>query len=91
MHNVEDVLQVKEVFPSLLVDEVEKMLKAKNSRKGSKKPRINITTREPLRKEVIIPMTKQITELIVNSAHIHITNVNKCLKNSKSDIITDFI
>ena len=48
-------------------------------------------TRGLLRKEVIILIAKHIAELIVNSAHIHIANVNKCLKNSKSDIITDFI
>ena len=36
-------------------------------------------------------MTKVNTELIINPAHIHISNVNKCLKNSKSDIIADFI
>ena len=68
-----------------------KMLKAKNSGVGNKKPKINMTTRELLRKEVIIPMAKSNTELIVNSAHTHISNVNKCLKNSKSDIVADFI
>ena len=36
-------------------------------------------------------MTKTNTELIINSAHIHISNINKCLKNSKSDIFADFI
>ena len=36
-------------------------------------------------------MAKTNAELIINSAHIHISNVNKCLKNSKSDIVTDFI
>ena len=36
-------------------------------------------------------MVKTNTKLIINLAHIHISNVNKCLKNSKSDIITDFI
>ena len=36
-------------------------------------------------------MIKTNTELIVNSAHIHISNINKCLKNSKSDIFADFI
>ena len=50
-----------------------------------------MTTRGPLRKEVIIPIVKHIAELIVNSAHTHITNVNKCLKNSKSDIVANFI
>ena len=91
LSNIEDVLQVKEAFPSLLADEVGKMLKAKNSGVGNKKPKINITTRKLLRKEVIIPMAKSNTELIVNSAHTHISNVNKCLKNSKSDIVVDFI
>ena len=36
-------------------------------------------------------MTRANAELIVNSAHIHSTNVNKCLKNSNSNIVTDFI
>ena len=51
----------------------------------------NHPTRRPSRKEVIIPMAKSNAELIINSAHNHISNVNKCLKNSKSDIIVDFI
>ena len=89
--HIEDIVRVKEVFPALLADEVRKILKIKNSRKGNKKPRINMMTRGPSRKEVIILMAKHIAELIVNSAHIHIANVNKYLKNSKSDIITDFI
>ena len=78
--NIEDVLHVKKTFPSLLVDEVEKILKAKNSSNGNKKPRINMMTRELSRKEVIIPMTKPNTELIVNLAHIHTSNINKCEK-----------
>ena len=36
-------------------------------------------------------MTKTNTEFIINSAHSHISNINKCLKNSKSDIFADFI
>jgi len=82
---------VKEVFPTLSADEVGKMLKAKNSGGGMKKPKINMTTRKQSRREVIIPITKANAELIVNSAHIHVSNVNKCLKNSKSDTFADFI
>ena len=67
------------------------MLKVKNSREGKKKSKINITTRGPSRKEVIIPMAKSSTELIINSVHIHISNINKCLKNSKLNIVADFI
>ena len=58
---------------------------------GIKKPKINMMTRGPSRREVIIPMIKVDAELIINSAHIHISNINKCLKNSKLDIIADFI
>jgi len=50
-----------------------------------------MTTRGLLRKEIIIPMVKMNAELIINLAHIHISNINKYLKNSKSDIIADFI
>ena len=50
-----------------------------------------MTTKEQSRREVIIPIAKTNAELIINSAHIHISNVNKCLKNSKSDTFADFI
>ena len=88
---IEDIVRVKEAFPALLADEVGKVLKIKNSGEGNKKPKINMMTRGPSRKEVIILMAKHIAELIINSAHIHIANINKCLRNSKSDIVTDFI
>ena len=91
LSHIEDIVQVKEVFSALSVDEVGKGLKIKNSREGNKKPKINMMTRGPSRKEVIIPMAKHTAELIIKSAHIHIANINKCLKNSKSDIVTDFI
>ena len=84
-------MQVKEVFPALSADEVGKVLKIKNSGGDNRKLKINIMTRGLSRKEVIIPIAKHIAELIVNSAHIHITNINKCLRNSKSDIVADFI
>ena len=80
-----------QVSHNMSVDEVEKILKAKDSGKDIKKSKINITIKKLLRREIIVPMTKFNTESIVNLAHTHITNINKCLKNSKSDIIADFI
>ena len=67
------------------------MMKAKNSSKRKKKPRVNMTTRRLFRKQVIIPIAKLNTELIINSANHHISNINKCLKNIKSDVVADFI
>ena len=89
--NIEDIIRVKEAFPELSADKVGKMLKVKNNNRGTKKPKINMTTRGQSRREVIIPMAKSNAELIINSAHIHISNINKCLKNSKSNIVADFI
>ena len=48
-------------------------------------------TRKLLRKKVIILIAKYIVKLIVNSVYTYITNINKYLKNSKLDIIVDFI
>ena len=44
-----------------------------------------------MRKQIIIPMAKLNTELIINLASSNITSINKCLKNAKSDIIVDII
>ena len=89
--NIKDVLWIKEVFSTLSADKVGRMIKAMNSSKEKKKLKVNITTRGPLRKQVIISMVKLNTELIINSANLHISNINNCLKSIKSDIITDFI
>ena len=67
--NVEDVLQIKEVFPTLVANKVVKMIRAKNSSKRQKKPRITITTKGPLRKQIITPIAKSNAELIINSAN----------------------
>ena len=88
---VNNILRVKEAFLSLLANEVNKILKVKNGSKGKKKPKLNMMTRGPSRKEVIIPMTKSNAELITKSVHKIIANINEHLKNSNSDVITNFI
>jgi len=88
---LKNVLQIKNAFLSLLAGKVGKMMKAMNNSEGKKKPSINMTTRGPLRKQVIVLMVKSNTELIVQLAHQHIANINNCLKNIKSDVIMDFL
>ena len=48
-------------------------------------------TKGPSRKQIIIPMAKSNAELIINLASQQIANINKSLKDIKSDITTDFI
>jgi len=50
-----------------------------------------MTTKELSRKQVIIPITRFNTEIIINSAYQHIANINRCLKKIKSDILANFI
>jgi len=88
---VKNVLRIKDIFPELSANDVGKIIKVINSNEGQKKPRINMTTKGPSRKQIIIPMAKSNTELIMNLASSNIANINKCLKNTKSDIIADFI
>ena len=85
---VDDVLCIKDTFLKLSTDDIRRIIKVMNSNKGQKKPRINITTKGLLRKQIIIPMAKLNTELIINLASSNITN---SLKNTKSNIIADFI
>jgi len=89
--NIENVLQIKNAFPSLSASKVGKMMKAMNGSEEKKKPSINMTTRRPLRKQVIVPMVKFNAELIVQSVHQHITNINNCLRNIKLDVIVNFL
>ena len=88
---VKDVLCIKDTFPELSTDDVERIIKVMNGNERQKKPKINITTKEPSRKQIIIPIAKLNTEFIINSVSFNIANINKCLKNAKSDIIADFI
>jgi len=88
---VKDILHIKDAFPKLSTNDIERIIKVTNSNERQKKPRINMITKGPSRKQIIIPIAKSNTELIINSASSNITNINKCLKNTKSDIIAHFI
>jgi len=48
-------------------------------------------TKDPSRKQVIIPMDLLNTERIIVKSNKYIANINRALKNIKSDIIADFI
>ena len=50
-----------------------------------------MTTKRPLCKQVIIPMSADNANNFVKDSGVHIANINRTLKNIKSDIITDFI
>ena len=85
-----ETLKIKEAFPSLQNKKIEQIQKI-ISKVTNPKPCINITTKRPLCKQVIIPMSLDNTNNFVKKSIIHITNINRALKNIKLDVMADFI
>ena len=88
--NVSDILKLKENFPSLLAKKIEGIHRIINNM-DKVKPHLNITMKGPLRKQLIVPISKDYVNNIMVSANEYVTNINKALKNVKSNIMVDFI
>ena len=88
--SMSEIIKIKKAFPSISAKKINQI---NNIVKGTSKskPHIQMTTKSPLRKQVIIPMgIDNITRFIKNSS-IHITNINRALRNTKSEVLVDFI
>ena len=83
-------MKIKEAFPSLQNKKI-KLVQEIISSEDKLKPHINMTTKRPSHKQVIVPMSIDNTNKFVKESCIHITNINRTLKNIKSDVIADFI
>ena len=61
--------------------------------KGNPKPKLHIqmTTKGPLRKQVIIPMSGNNNSTFMKNSFFHITNINRNLKNAKSEVLINYI
>jgi len=53
--------------------------------------RIQITTKGPLRKQAIVPITKKYADLIMDKANVYVSFINGLLRNTKSNIRLEFI
>ena len=88
--NISNILKLKENFPSLPAKKIEGIYRIiKNTDKV--KPCLNMTTKDPLRKQVIVLMSTDNVDNIIVSANKHIANINRALKNIKSNVIVNFI
>ena len=88
--NTAKVLKIKKVFPTL---NAEKINQVNNIIKGptKPKPRIQTTIKEPSRKQVIIPMSKENVDSFIKNSLLHITIINRQLYNAKSEILVNYI
>ena len=88
--NVSDILKLKEIFPSLLAKKIEGIHRIINNT-DKVKSYLNMTMKDPSRKQVIIPMSKENVDNILATANKYIVNINRALKNIKSNVMVDFI
>ena len=86
---VSDILKIKENYPSLPAKKIENIYKIINNSDKSKS-KINITTKGPSRKQIIVPMGKDNKTKFIASSSDYIANLNKALKNIKLDVIADY-
>ena len=88
--SIGEILKLKENFPSLSTKKIKNIHRAIND-SGKSKPKINMTTKDPSRKQIIVLMGNDNKTKFIASSSIHITNINSVLKNIKSNIIVDFV
>jgi len=55
------------------------------------KPHIQMTTKEPSRKQIIIPIGSDNIAKFMKNSSLYVTNINRSLRNSKSEVLVDFI
>lgn len=50
-----------------------------------------MTTKDPSRNQIIIPMNINNSKRVITQANKHISNINKLLKDVKSNVYADYI
>ena len=85
-----DIIKIKNMFPSIgakKIDQINEIVK------GTSKPKhhINMTTKGPSCKQVIFPMSSDNRVKFMKNLAIHVANLNRNLKNTKSEVSVDFI
>ena len=88
--SAENILYIKEAFLALPNS---KILDIYNSAflTTQKKKKIQITIKEPSRKQAIVPILEKHVDLIMKEASTHVGLINGLLKNTKFTIWSEFI
>jgi len=88
--NVSDILKLKKNYPSLPAKRIEDIHRIINNMDKTK-PCIKMTTKGPLWKQIIIPVSKANVDNIMAFSADHVTNINRTLKTIKSKVMVDYI
>ena len=90
MANTLEVLKIKEAFPALNAKKIDQI---NNIVKGNPKPKpyIQMTTKSPCRKQVIILMSNDNISVFMKNLSLHVANINRQLRNAKSEVLVNYI
>ena len=85
-----EVLKIKEYFPALNVNQINQV---NNIVKGNPKPKphIQMTTKGPSRKQIIISISNNNNNTFMKNSVAHVANINRLLRNTKSEAAVDYI
>ena len=86
-----NILKIKEAFPNLPNKKIDTIQKVVNGSNNKPKPRLNMTTKGPSRKQVIVSINNKLGKRFIKNSVSHITNINHALKSIKSSVCADFI
>ena len=85
-----DVIKINNMFPSIKAKKIDQINEiVKGSPKA--KRQINMTTKRPLHKQVIIPMSNNNIVKFMKNSSMHIANINRNLRSTKSEVSVNFI
>ena len=89
-NNMREVLKIKKAFPNLQSNKIKNIQKIIN--RGDKlKSYLNMTIKDSLYKQVIVQMNSDNIVKFMFSSNDHIININRLLKNIKSECKADYI
>ena len=85
-----EIIKIKNTFPALSTRKIDQIHKIVNSSLNAK-PHIQMTTKGPSRKQIIILMSSDNIAKFMKNSSLYITNINWLLRNLKSKILVNFI
>ena len=85
-----EVIKIKEAFLTISTNKIEQI---NNIVKGNTKakPHIQMMTKELSKKHVVITISNKNNMKFMKNSSIHVANMNRSLRNTKSEIFIDFI
>ena len=91
MSSTVNILKIKEVFPALPNKKILEIHNVAFPKQNNKGKNVQPTTKGLSRKQAIVPVSSNLTKIIMSDTNIHIFQINTHLKNIKSTLCVEFI